>query len=114
MQKVELHISGLLSLLENGLTWLQSEDQGFGSIQENYGATEQEIAIIRKHPKLANAEPNVFRFILVDDTQDTVIEEPVKRQRKPKQYEEATGITERDLFNVTEQSEEELNAFINI
>jgi hypothetical protein len=113
MQKVELHISGLLSLLENGLTWLQSEDQGFGSIQENYGATEQEIAIIRKHPKLANVEPNVFRFVLIDDTQE-IVEEPVRRQRKPKQYEEATNVTEKDLFNVAEQSEEELNAFINI
>lgn len=115
MKKVELHISTLIEALESGLSWLKSEDQGFGSIQETYEATDAEISMIKKHPKLKDVEPNFMRFILIDD----LVEESIslvkeKRQRKPKEFDVAENITQSDMFQVEETSQEELNAFIHI
>ena len=115
MKKVELHISTLIEALESGLSWLKSEDQGFGSIQEIYEATDAEISMIKKHPKLKDVEPNFMRFILIDD----LVEESIslvkeKRQRKPKEFDVAENITQSDMFQVEETSQEELNAFIHI
>lgn len=115
MKKVELHISTLIEALESGLSWLKSEDQGFGSIQETYEATDAEINMIKKHPKLKDVEPNFMRFILIDD----LVEESIslvkeKRQRKPKEFDVAQNITQSDMFQVEETSQEELNAFIHI
>jgi hypothetical protein len=115
MKKVELHISTLIKALENGLSWFKSDDQGFGSIQETYDATDFEITMIMKHPKLKDVEPNFLRFILVDDLQEesiSLVKE--KRQRKPKEFDVAQNITQSDMFQVEETSREELNAFIHI
>lgn len=115
MKKVELHISTLIEALESGLSWLKSEDQGFGSIQETYEATDAEISMIKKHPKLKDVEPNFMRFILIDDLQEesiSLVKE--KRQRKPKEFDVAENITQSDMFQVEETSQEELNAFIHI
>jgi hypothetical protein len=115
MKKVELHISTLIEALENGLSWFKSDDQGFGSIQETYDATDFEITMIMKHPKLKDLEPNFLRFTLVDDLQEesiSLVKE--KRQRKPKEFDVAQNITQSDMFQVEETSREELNAFIHI
>lgn len=115
MKKVELHISTLIEALENGLSWLKSEDQGFGSIQETYEATDAEINMIKKHPKLKDVEPNFMRFILIDDLEEesiSLVKE--KRQRKQKEFDVAQNITQSDMFQVEETSQEELNAFIHI
>jgi hypothetical protein len=115
MKKVELHISTLIEALENGLSWFKSDDQGFGSIQETYDATDFEITMIMKHPKLKDVEPNFLRFVLVDDLEEesiSLVKE--KRQRKPKEFDVAQNITQSDMFQVEETSREELNAFIHI
>ena len=120
MKKVEVHISALLQLLSEGYAWLESQNEGFGSIESHLNASENEIAIIRKHPLLANAEPDFMRFILIDDISDKeahiILEKEVekKRERKPKQFDEPTNVTQSDMFQVEESSVEELNAFINI
>lgn len=114
MKKVELHISTLIEALESGLSWLKSEDQGFGSIQETYEATDAEISMIKKHPKLKDVEPNFMRFILIDDLEEMVSLVKEKRQRKPKEFDVAQNITQSDMFQVEETSQEELNAFIHI
>ena len=126
MKKVEVHISALLALLDEGYAWLKSEDEGFGSIEEHLNASENEIGLIRKHPLLANAEPNFMRFILIDDVSDkdianklaSFVEQEVetekKRERKPKQFDVATDVTQADMFLVEETSKEELESFMNI
>lgn len=68
IKKVELSVSQLIEDLNNGLTWLKKEDMGYGSIQEKYDAKDQQIELIRKHPKLANIEPSLTIFTIVDDT----------------------------------------------
>lgn len=126
MKKVEVHISALLTLLDEGFAWLKSEDEGFGSIEEHLNASEFEISVIRKHPLLVNAEPNFMRFILIDDVSDkntadklaSFVEQEVeiekKRERKPKQFDEATNVTQADMFLVEETSVQELESFMNI
>jgi hypothetical protein len=68
VNKVDLYVSQILEDLNNGITWLKRDDVGYGSIQEKYNAKDQQIAMIRKHPKLKDAETNVTVFNVIDDT----------------------------------------------
>ena len=70
VNKVDLHVSQIIEDLNNGLTWLKKDDLGYGSIQDKYGAKDQQIAMIRKHPKLKDAETTVTVFNIIDDTKD--------------------------------------------
>jgi len=70
VNKVDLYVSQILEDLDNGLTWLKSDDIGYGSIQEKYNAKEQQITMIRKHPALKDAETNITVFNIIDDTKD--------------------------------------------
>lgn len=67
INKVDLTVSQLINDLNDGLTWLKKDDVGFGSIEAKYGANEKQIAIIRKHPSLKNAETNITIFNIIDD-----------------------------------------------
>lgn len=68
VNKVEIYVSQILEDLDNGLTWLKRDDLGYGSIQEKYNAKDQQIAMIRKHPVLKDAETSVTVFTVIDDT----------------------------------------------
>jgi hypothetical protein len=68
VNKVEIYVSQILEDLDNGLTWLKRDDLGYGSIQDKYTAKDQQIAMIRKHPALKNAETTVTVFTVIDDT----------------------------------------------
>lgn len=68
VNKVDLYVSQILEDLDNGLTWLKRDDIGYGSIQEKYNAKDQQIAMIRKHPALKDAETNITVFNIIDDT----------------------------------------------
>jgi len=71
VNKVEIYVSQILEDLDNGLTWLKRDDVGYGSIQEKYNAKDQQIAMIRKHPKLKDAETNIIVFTVIDDTNES-------------------------------------------
>ncbi len=79
VKKVDLYVSQILEDLDNGLTWLKRDDLGYGSIQDKYGAKDQQIAMIRKHPALKDAETNVTVFNVIDDTKDERSSIPVSR-----------------------------------
>jgi hypothetical protein len=70
VNKVEIYVSQVLEDLNNGLTWLKKDDLGYGSIQEKYNAKDQQIAMIRKHPKLKDAETSIIIFSIIDDTDE--------------------------------------------
>ena len=70
INKVEIYVSQILEDLDNGLTWLKKDDLGYGSIQDKYNAKEQQIAMIRKHPALRDAETTVTVFTVIDDTKN--------------------------------------------
>lgn len=70
VNKVEIYVSQILEDLDNGLTWLKRDDLGYGSIQEKYNAKDQQIAMIRKHPVLKDAETTVTVFTVIDDTKE--------------------------------------------
>jgi hypothetical protein len=70
VNKVEIYVSQILEDLNNGLTWLKRDDLGYGSIQDKYNAKDQQIAMIRKHPVLKDAETTVTVFTVIDDTKE--------------------------------------------
>lgn len=70
INKVDLTVSQLLNDLNEGYTWLKKDDLSYGSIEEKYGANPQQIAAIRKHPALKNAETTFTIFNIIDDTKN--------------------------------------------
>jgi hypothetical protein len=71
VNKVDLYVSQIMEDLNNGLTWLEKDDLGYGSIEKKYNANPLQIATIRKHPKLKDAETSITIFNVIDDIDDT-------------------------------------------
>lgn len=67
---IDLTVSQLINDLENGKTWYKAEDEGYGSIEETYGAKPHHIALFKTHPKLVGLEPCLVFFTLTDDTKE--------------------------------------------
>lgn len=70
INKVDLTVSQLLNDLNEGYTWLKKDDLGYGSIETKYNANPNQIAAIRKHPSLKNAETSITIFNIIDDTKN--------------------------------------------
>ena len=70
INKVDLTVSQLVNDLNEGYTWLKKDDLGYGSIETKYNANPIQIAAIRKHPALKDAETNITIFNIIDDTKD--------------------------------------------
>lgn len=70
INKVDLTVSQIINDLNSGLTWLKKDDLSYGSIESKYGANPQQIAAIRKHPALKDAETTITIFNIIDDTKD--------------------------------------------
>lgn len=99
VQKVDLYVSKLIEDLNNGLTWFKKDDLGYGSIETKYGANEKQIAAIRKHPILKNAETNIIIFNVIDDTKETKTQAAAEPDYKPMaDLRQTTVSTELDAF----------------
>jgi hypothetical protein len=72
VNKVDIYVSKVIEDLNNGLTWLKKDDLGYGSIEEKYNANPVQIATIRKHPLLKDAETNIVIFNVVDDLSTSI------------------------------------------
>jgi hypothetical protein len=70
VNKVDLTVSQLINDLNSGLTWFKKDDLGYGSIEIKYGANPNQIAAIRKHPALKDAETSITIFNIIDDTKN--------------------------------------------
>lgn len=70
VEKVQLGVTAIKELLDNGYTWLKKDDLGFGSIQEKYQASDVQISAIRKHPMLKDLETTARIFVIIDDTKE--------------------------------------------
>ena len=70
VNKVDLTVSQIINDLNSGLTWLKKDDLGYGSIETKYGANALQIATIRKHPALKDAETSITIFNIIDDTKN--------------------------------------------
>ena len=68
--EVDLTVSQLINDLGNGHTWLTKDDEGYGSIQAKYKASDIEIKTIQKHPKLVGIEPSITILRVIDDLKD--------------------------------------------
>ncbi len=69
----DIRVSEIINHLENGVTWLEKENVGFGSIQKIYGINELQVGAVRNHPKLKGLEPQVTIINIIDDTSPEVI-----------------------------------------
>lgn len=121
VNKVDLYVSQILEDLDNGLTWLKRDDVGYGSIQEKYNAKDQQITMIRKHPKLKDAETNVTVFNIIDDTKENEGTIPVGAANGLLTTESGTvhGTTAYTALNTSENSTpttvaEDFSAFVNL
>ena len=74
VNKVDLYVSQIKELLDQGYTWLEKDNLGYGSIENKYGANAVQIAAIRKHPKHKDLETNITIFNVIDDTDETSIQ----------------------------------------
>lgn len=113
-QTIDLQLSSLLEDLGNGLTWHKKDDVGYGSIQEKYNATDFQIQIIRKHPKLQNVEPTIVVFNIIDDTEQVA---PVKKTKKVDDViSEPISVVKMEPVAVTETStlHNDMSAFANL
>ena len=112
VNKVDLYVSQILEDLDNGFTWLKRDDLGYGSIQEKYGAKDQQITMIRKHPKLKDAETSVTIFNVIDDTNETTVETKETRSARTdnSSYEQAVPVEN----NYTTVGTDDLSAFVNL
>jgi hypothetical protein len=70
VNNVDLTVSQIMNDLNSGLTWLKKDDLGYGSIETKYGANPVQIAAIRKHPALKDAETSITIFNIIDDTKN--------------------------------------------
>jgi hypothetical protein len=70
INKVDLTVSQIINDLNEGLTWLKKDDLSYGSIEAKYGANPQQIAAIRKHPALKDADTTFTIFNIIDDTKN--------------------------------------------
>ena len=85
INKVDLTVSQIINDLNEGLTWLKKDDLGYGSIEVKYGANPQQIAAIRKHPALKDAETSITIFNIIDDTKnDAQVSTPTKESTATK------------------------------
>ena len=83
INKVDLTVSQLVNDLNEGYTWLKKDDLSYGSIEAKYGANPQQIAAIRKHPALKDADTTFTIFNIIDDTKNdntTSTKEPISNR----------------------------------
>lgn len=84
VEKVQLGVTAIKELLDNGYTWLKKDDLGFGSIQEKYQASDVQINTIRKHPALKDLETTARVFVIIDDTKnETTLETSQPAPNRP-------------------------------
>ena len=83
INKVDLTVSQLVNDLNEGYTWLKKDDLSYGSIEAKYGANPQQIAAIRKHPALKDADTTFTIFNIIDDTKNdntSSTKEPISKR----------------------------------
>ena len=83
INKVDLTVSQLINDLNEGMTWYKKDDLGYGSIEIKYGANEKQIAAIRKHPALKDAETTITIFNIIDDTKNNQKNETLNQTNTP-------------------------------
>lgn len=76
-------VTQFLTDLGSGYTWLKADNLGYGSIEEKYDLTINQIDEIKTYEKLKNAETTATIIIIIDDTkegyvQDIIPQLPIK------------------------------------
>lgn len=75
---INLHKSHLIRDINNGLTWFEKDNLGFGSIEKKYDLTPGQVENIMKHPLVQDIEIPEKIIRIIDDTdqkQEIVLDE---------------------------------------
>lgn len=102
IEKVQITVSTIKELLDNGYTWLKKDDLGYGSIQEKFQAGETHIAAIRKHPLLKDLDTTAKLFVIIDDTQNNQKNETTRSIATTTAIEPKDGGVLGNVFEITE------------
>lgn len=70
IEKVQITVTAIAELLNNGYTWFKKDDLGYGSIQEKFQAADTHIHAIKKHPLLKDLDTTARVFVIIDDTKE--------------------------------------------
>jgi hypothetical protein len=111
--EVEIKISDLLNDLRNGLSWLEQNNNGKGSIQLKYQMEDQDVEDIKQHPVF---QKPIRTFKIVDDTQKkqesnaavsdvTPVQQPVSIPVMPEQEVKIELFNDRSTVLSTESTE---------
>ena len=101
INKVDLTVSQIINDLNSGLTWLKKDDLSYGSIEAKYNANPNQIAAIRKHPALKDAETSITIFNIIDDTKN----ETTNNTKESSTRRTDTTLEQPSLGMVAEQTE---------
>lgn len=101
IEKVQLGVTAIQDLLNNGYTWLKKDDLGYGSIQEKFQASDIQIATIRKHPLLKDLETTARVFVIVDDTKDGATTSNTIKSGNGESLESISGSSKGNTGNAT-------------
>ena len=105
INKVDLTVSQLVNDLNEGYTWLKKDDLGYGSIEVKYNANPNQIAAIRKHPALKDAETSITIFNIIDDTQVSTKQPTVTKPNTTVEQPVVSMVSERATVDSTEAAD---------
>lgn len=116
INKVDLTVSQIINDLNSGLTWLKKDDLSYGSIESKYGANPQQIAAIRKHPALKDAETTITIFNIIDDTknENTTSTKGTPSNGSNNTVEREMAVLDSDVTRVDAPTNEAADIFANL
>jgi len=116
INKVDLTVSQLVNDLNEGLTWFKKDDLGYGSIETKYNANPNQIAAIRKHPALKDAETSITIFNIIDDTknENTTSTKGSSSNRSNNTVEREVAVLDGNITRVDAPTNEAADIFANL
>jgi len=116
VKNVDLTVSQLVNDLNEGFTWLKKDDLGYGSIEEKYNANPIDIAKIRKHPALKDAETTITIFNIIDDTknENTTSTKGSSSNRSNNTVEREVAVLDGNITRVDAPTNEAADIFANL
>jgi hypothetical protein len=116
INKVDLTVSQIINDLNSGLTWLKKDDLGYGSIETKYNANALQIATIRKHPSLKDAETSITIFNIIDDTKNETTKGSVSNGTSKNVQQPTLDMVseQKEMDTVSSESTEAADIFANL
>jgi len=115
-ENVSIDVQDIIELLHSGYTWFKKDDLGYGSIETKYNANPNQIAAIRKHPALKDAETSITIFNIIDDTknENTTSTKGSSSNRSNNTVEREVAVLDGNITRVDAPANEAADIFANL